>query len=270
MRFILLVSVTAVLNSFTLSAQKASIDANEFSIALINDEWLGFEKDEGPGGKGVLTSFNTNGRLQVVANYRHKRLHGSWISWYDSGQACDSGSLVNNIPHGEWKTWYPNGQLRAVRNYNSKKLSYIKNELRLMHPKRSFYGLSEIARNDKGVAFSYFDAFNSFSEQHSTKTWEAPTLKRRVDINTDLNNEQYHPPFVECLQEGLFMNFDSNGVVIDSGYYKNGLKDGIWIEWNEEGSIRSTGLYRNGTKQDIWKYFNMEGKFLYNRNFRKQ
>jgi antitoxin component YwqK of YwqJK toxin-antitoxin module len=270
MRIILLVSVTAVLNSFTSSAQKASVDANEFSIAPINDEWIGFEKDEGPGSKGVLTSFNHHGRLQVVANYRHKRLHGSWISWYDSGKACDSGSLINNIPHGEWKTWYPNGQLRAIRNYNSKKLSYIKNELRLMHPKRSFYGLTEIARNDKGEAFSYFDAFNSFSEHHSTKTWEAPTLKRRVDINTDVNNEQYQPPFVECLQDGLFMNFDSDGGVIDSGYYKNGLKDGIWIEWSEDRSIRSTGVYRNGIKQDIWKYFNKEGKFLYNRNFRKQ
>lgn len=139
-----------------------------------------------------------------------------------------------------------------------------------MHPKRSFYGLASIARNDKREAFSYFDAFNSFSEQHSTKAREVPTLKQRVDINTDMYNEQYHPPFIECLQDGLFINFDSNGALVDSGHYKNGLKDGIWIEWNEDNSVRSTGLYRNGIKKDIWKYFNKEGKFLYNRNFRKQ
>lgn len=270
MRFILLVSVTAVLNSFTSFAQNASIDANEFSIAPFNDDWIGFERDEGPGGKGVLTSFNINGRVQVIANYKNRHLHGSWISWYESGQPCDSGSMVNNIPQGEWKTWFPNGQLRAIRNYDSKKLAYIKNEIRLMHPKRSFYGLTEIAKKDKQEAYSYFDPFNSFNNRSNKNNTQPQTLKHKVDLNTSGQGNMYFPPFPECLQDGLSINYDVNGFLIDSGHYKNGLKEGVWIEWNADRSIRSTGFYRKGSKTDVWKYFNGEGKFLYHRNFRKK
>lgn len=270
MRFILLVSVTAVLNSFTSSAQNASIDANEFSIAPINDEWIGFERDERVGGKGVLTSFNINGRVQVIANYRKHHLHGSWISWYQSGQACDSGSMINNIPHGVWKTWYPNGQLRAIRNYDSKKLAYVKNEIRLLHPKRSFYGLTEIARRDKQEAYSYFDPFASFNNSQNKNNSQVQTLKQKVDLNTSGQSDEYFPPFPECLQDGLSINYDKDGNLVDSGHYKNGLREGIWIEWNSDRSIRSSGIYRHGVKRDIWKYFTKDGKFLYHRNFGKR
>jgi antitoxin component YwqK of YwqJK toxin-antitoxin module len=269
MRLICLLSVTAVLNSYTSVAQIASEDAREASVTyLMNDEWAGFEKEAGTGRKGVLTSVNDNGKVQVIANYKHKHLHGLWESWYENGQACDSGSMINNIPNGEWKTWFRNGQLRAIRNYDSKKLAYIKNEIRLMHPKRSFYGLTEIARINKQEAFSYFDPFNSFNDINDKSNLQAQTLKQKVDHNTNGQSEEYLPPFPECLQDGLSMNYDSNGFLIDSGYYKNGLKEGIWIEWDADKSIRSTGYYRKGQKADVWKYYK-EGKFLYHRTFRK-
>ena len=72
MRLILLLSVTAVLNSYTSIAQIAFEDARESSVTyMINDEWAGFEKEAGTGRKGVLTSLNVNGKVQVLANYKH-------------------------------------------------------------------------------------------------------------------------------------------------------------------------------------------------------
>ena len=42
-----------------------------------------------------------------------EKYKGTWISYYDNGNRCDSGFLQNGKPHGVWKSWYPNGQLRV-------------------------------------------------------------------------------------------------------------------------------------------------------------
>lgn len=51
-----------------------------------------------------------------------------------------------------------------------------------------------------------------------------------------------------------------NGSIIESGFYKMGLKDSLWKRYNSAGSaLNSTGSYRDGEKKGIWKYYGSDG-----------
>ena len=52
--------------------------------------------------------------------------------------------------------------------------------------------------------------------------------------------------FKEKLLVGLNEHFYMNGNVLDSGYYKNGLKDGLHRTYYPSGKIKKTELYIEG------------------------
>jgi antitoxin component YwqK of YwqJK toxin-antitoxin module len=58
------------------------------------------------------------------------------------------------------------------------------------------------------------------------------------------------------------MNYFENGVVKDSGYYKEGLREGLWVHRSEASQGVWTGMYRHGIRQYEWKYYNPSGKLL--------
>jgi antitoxin component YwqK of YwqJK toxin-antitoxin module len=113
------------------------------------------------------------------------------------------------------------------------------------------------------------DAFNSFAtlpfndEEKIAVLGKQLSLKERVDINIhDMQDNLYLPPFDECLHDGLFINFFPDGMLKDSGYYKNGLREEVWIEYSTSGNVFTTGTYKNGKRIGGWKYYNANGSLL--------
>ncbi len=207
----------------------------------------------------AIVARNKNGDTLFTVEYRRKNLHGKWMSWYIHGHLCDSGRLDKGIPDGEWKTFYPDGSLRYVRHYDAFLLRKIKSDI-LRENRYSFYEIVSLFKKSPIAAVNHFDAVISF-HPHTSQDHHFKFLTDRVKHNSTAH-PYYFPPYLESLHHGLYINYYPDGMIRDSGYYKNGLRNGIWEEWVENRKIKKLGLYQNGQKKGTWKYYNDRGKLL--------
>src|SRR5688572_12880697 len=103
-----------------------------------------------------------NNHVIYEGSVKNHHLQGPWKSWYPNGKIMDEGFFRNGIPDGEWKHWDSTGQLLAIRHYSADKFVRIKNEMRLNHPRNSFFALTDINKKSTQQAESYFLPTYSF------------------------------------------------------------------------------------------------------------
>ena len=82
--------------------------------------------------------------------------------------------------------------------------------------------------------------------------------KQGLHIDTLKYGEIYERTYTNDTLHGLFRKLSKNGTIIETGYYKNGLKDSLWVTFNKYGKIAwetawETGYYKNGLKDSLWK-----------------
>jgi len=207
---------------------------------------------------GVVTASGAE-RPLFTATVKRGKLNGSWQSWYSNGTVCDSGRLVNNLPDGAWVFRNEGGEIMAIRHYNAEKFLRITNEMQHYHPKRSFYYLAALYQKNKRWALHYLDAAYSFPVRLNRKP--ATTLQQLAESNTSPGN-LYQPVFVQCVHEGLYMNYFSGGLVKDSGMYKDGMKSGKWIHRDTMQAGWFQGAYKHGLPVKEWKHFDQEGRLV--------
>lgn len=212
------------------------------SISLLNNDAITYSTINQGRNKGIIIG-TLNGKELFSSEFKRSNFHGLWKSKYINGHLIDSGNFNNNIPDGLWKTWYPDGTLRSIRNYSSEKWFAVKNEVKKRGSKVHYHSLSS------KVAFNH-NNFETYTKASSSFNSLPPAG----------NGKNYEPPYKFCLHNGLFMNFYPNGMVKDSGYYKEGLKDGLWNEYYSNGQLNSSGSYYRGFKNSGWKYYNKDGK----------
>jgi hypothetical protein len=253
---ILLCSITRS-QHITDGTDPAEINFLENSLAIV-----------GPVAKNKI-SFDLPDQDKVMANageailysgtLKKHRLHGSWRSWYDNQNLCDSGTFVKGFPDGEWKHWDIYGKLLTIRHYDADKLLRIKNEMQRNHPKNVLYPLVALFNKNRRLAKRYTEAGYSFA--FTDQRVNRLSLQQAVGNNTTPGNI-YRPLFDECLHHGLYMNFFDNGNIKDSGYYKNGLRDGIWIHQDAADNSYMSGVYKNGVKQGDWKQYDAKDRLI--------
>jgi antitoxin component YwqK of YwqJK toxin-antitoxin module len=54
------------------------------------------------------------------------------------------------------------------------------------------------------------------------------------------------------VKHGEWIQFGKNGVRTGQAFYKMSKKDGVWMVWDEEGKKRCQMVYANGQKVDVW------------------
>lgn len=224
--------------------------------------------------QNTIIGFSSTGDTLFSSGLKRGRLHGTWLSWYNPNQLCDSGKLVRNVPDGTWKSWYNNGTPRSIRTYSAYLLHRIKDEIPRKAAKATFFAVTDIAKTDPDHAwqlltpvYSYVTLAINAANPHIA----APRkLEDRVEQNVLQSYQPYLPPFTECLHHGLYMNYYPNGSVKDSGYYSNGLREGVWEEWINNGEMRATGAYHRGIKQDTWRYYTSSGRLIGLKTYNKR
>lgn len=218
------------------------------------------EKTQLSGTNIRATGFYNESKTQFVVHFRKQKLHGSWQTYFPNNVPSDSGSFENNLPDGLWKTWYPNGQLKTIRNYSAEKFRYIKNDLLINHPKNQRYIITKLAQQKEDVS-KYFEP------DYNSEIITSMTLLGRIQQNTSNDNNNYIAPFNQSLHHGIFINYDMNGVVKDSGNYVNGLRNGLWKESDE--SLAASGFYQHGFRAGQWKFYDASGILLYTELYNK-
>ena len=197
-------------------------------------------------------------QANFIIHFRKEELHGTWQSFYNNGQPCDSGELARNLPTGEWKTWYPNGQLKTVRTYHAEKYQYVKADLHRNHPKDKRFAITHLGSRK---AKSYFHP------QYEGGAHQARSMLQKIQFNTAGDSQIYLPPFVSCLHHGPFVNYDEAGNGRDSGLYVNGLPHGLWKQWDANSSLQALGFYRHCVKHGQWKYYDGTGRLVYTERY---
>lgn len=201
----------------------------------------------------------TNNKLVLKGETKNHRLHGNWSSFYPMAQPLDEGTLVKGVPDGEWKTWYAGGQLRSLRTYDADMYLKVKQDMELNHPKISRFYITERYKKEGSKIVYLLNAGYSFG----LSTLRLPSTVEELVSANGAQTGVYHPPFQHMLHHGLYMNWFENGVVKDSGYYKEGLKEGVWLHRVNAHEGYWRGSYHNGLHVKEWKYYNTTGKLLF-------
>jgi antitoxin component YwqK of YwqJK toxin-antitoxin module len=204
--------------------------------------------------KAELNTATETGSLQ--ASVKHHALHGSWKSYYHAGQLMDEGTLVKGAPDGLWQSWYPNGQLKSVRNYSADLLVRIQQDVEMNHPKISRFAITQRYKKEGKNVLSVLRTSYSYNRTNPSLPSHPLDLVRQNAADP----LAYHPPFSQALHHGLYMNYFENGVVKDSGYYKEGLREGLWVQRTVADGGTWKGMYKQGIRQKEWKYYNASGK----------
>lgn len=207
---------------------------------------------------GLVTS-PVSGKPLFTATVKRGKLNGLWQSWFTNGVALDSGRLINNLPDGEWIFRHEDGSVKAIRHYSADKFLRISNEIQRYHPKRSFFYLATLYQKNKNQALHFLDANYSFTAGRPVKT--ATSLQELAEINTS-GESAYDPVFVQCVHDGLYMNYFQNGIVKDSGMYKDGMKSGKWIHRDTAQTGWFQGAYKHGLPVKEWKHFDPDGRLI--------
>lgn len=63
----------------------------------------------------------------------------------------------------------------------------------------------------------------------------------------------------ESIRHGSYQKFNSQGVVLVNGYYKNGQKDSIWNEYDMTGKFIKSGSYKADKMVGLWNFYDYEG-----------
>lgn len=217
-----------------------------------------FSASQAPGfhldGKGLVEHRTADGQLLYRAFVLNGKLDAVWTSWYLSGKMLDSGRLDKNLPDGEWKTWYPDGQLATIRHFNANAYRQVSEEIRLAHPKRSFFPLTALSRTNKARALAYLGV-SAIYPAAGNHPYRSP--EDLVNANAS-GSHPYQPVFAQGLLDGLYMDFWPGGMVKDSGIYRKGLRTGVWMHRDISGAME-TGAYQDGEPHREWKLYSAAG-----------
>ena len=66
---------------------------------------------------GSYESWYESGQQWVKSNCVNGQLHGSYETWYENGQQWSKSNCVNGQLHGSYETWHENGQQCEKSNY---------------------------------------------------------------------------------------------------------------------------------------------------------
>ena len=86
--------------------------------------------------------------------------------------------------------------------------------------------------------------------------------KQGLYIDTLKYGEIYERTYKNDTLHGFYRKSTKNGTVLETGFYKNGLKDSLWVDFHKYGTlVKVTGYYKNGIKDSLWIETYMDGSW---------
>lgn len=245
--------------SFGYSQQPGTeISTTGEKIRLLSFVPLHFQRQELyalPVNEIIREHVNEKPLLQTTT--KRGKLHGNWQSWYQNGQACDSGRFEKGLPDGVWKHWNEKGELVSIRTYSADKYHRVANAMVRYHPRKITYPLAAMYQVNRSRALSYLQTSYSFAG--TIRRASGLSLAEATGMNMQPGNV-YRPVFDHALHHGLYMNFGPGDVAKDSGYYRDGLRHGLWVHRDLKEGRFEKGLYHHGIKVKEWRTYDSNGK----------
>lgn len=195
--------------------------------------------------------------------------NGYNIFYFEDGTIASEGSMRDGKPDKYWKNYHPNGQLKSEGNrknflldstwkfYNEE--GRITLEINYKEDKKNGY---RITYQGEEVLKEFFE--NDVKTGYSLLLF--PNGKTRVKT-----------PFVDGLEEGVAIEYDIKGTIIQLVTYRKGyvldrerinrydsdsLQHGSWKWFYEDALLQLEGNYKHGLKNGYFKEYDRDGNLL--------
>jgi uncharacterized protein len=194
---------------------------------------------------------------------------GNSVFYHPNGKISSEGTMRNGKPDGYWKTYHENGNIKSEGNRVEHELDGL----------WSFY--DEEAR--KILEINY----RSGKRHGIRKTWrdEEIIVERFANDQKEGLTEYFFTdgllmrtiPFLNGLEQGNGFEYDREGNIITVSEYRrgfvinreninrhgrDGLKQGRWKYFFDDGSLQMEGTFRNGKKDGFFKTYDRSGNLL--------
>ena len=197
--------------------------------------------------------FFPTGNKKVLQDRSGKR-----IEWYSNGIKRYEGRIKYGVAIGKHREWYPSGAIALeyqnvkyrLRSFHMKKIGYqlYPDGSQRWEAKRTsftrYYPSGQVQLELKGKSEkAYYENGNLASERSWNGRIEADGKWTLWYSNGNLRQET---DFDDGVRNGQVNIYYDNGVVAESGRYKDDQRDGVWITNTPNGTLKATVCYESG------------------------
>ena len=225
----------------------------------------------------ILTSYHSNGKLELEGRYERGKKVGTWKTYYSTGALAlkeeyvkgletgteiwyhENGKVSLEIPYvngkrdGWQKRYSPNGDFMYqihVHDEDILEYAYLDKDGKMLPPiplKGGTGKLNAFYPNGKPAAsLTYLD-----NQTHGTST-------RRMPDGTKIFETTYDHDF----SEGVETEWYPDGKVSSTETYWHNLRMGLTAHYHPNGKLRDKGEYVLGSKHGTWEYYDETGKLI--------
>ncbi len=196
---------------------------------------------------GLYKTFNENGNLTLVLNYRNGKLDEALTqeemnveirNEYDNqNRLIASGAFKNNVPVGIHRTYDQAGNVNGSKIYDDS--GKIVSE-----------GIIDEEGNREGNWKDYYHdgkirAAGVYLKNQRSGKWTFYYHDGKIEQTGD---------YIRGKTTGIWTWYYDNGKISREESYFNGKEDGVMVEYSQEGKIITKGDYVEGEKEGKWYY----------------
>lgn len=229
---------------------------------------------------GASTSYFTNGKTQERGEYKDDKQVGYWKTYYKDGGLQKEGNFnLKGEPEGKWAFYFRNGRKEKTEIFNKKgeldgtdslfnedgtiyEIQTYKNDI-LQNYQFKIGGNETLASGKLDDNKNHF--ITNYYPEGTKKSEGAYNSNKKYGLwkyYNDYGDIETTENFYNDYQDGITINYYSNGKVKDSANYTNGEKDGYYVSYYMNGQMNNQGWYINGNQQGDWYYYDLKGHLI--------
>ena len=217
-----------------LSSTPVNTIPSQLNIPIDNKN--AYYKQELDNGYSQIIAIANDSKQKSKWTYKKNKLEGEAITYYSNGNIAFKGNYKDNMPDGNWQFFDTTGTLYLQQSFNADQFHAVKRAVTTYNYKTK----------------STFPIVNDVVKEKSS----IPTVLKRQKlfaspiVQNTMINWQYAFP------HGEIKRYNSDGILVEHGEYKNGYKYGIWNSYNINGDLIESGPYIHNVKSGRWKNYN--------------
>ena len=192
---------------------------------------------------GKCYYFYPNGEFYSIANYKHGKLSGKYISWHTNGTKLMEGYYVDTMRIGVWTFWHDiDGKKSAEGSYNDYALKYGK-----------------WTEWDNRGNISEEGEYVDDKKNGIWTTYVCFLEKNPISMNMDSFNVIEKVSYVDGILNGKTISHYENGNKEEEGEFFQGDRTGLWTRWYYTGNKKSECRYIYGNRS-MYSEWSNDGK----------
>jgi len=195
--------------------------------------------------------------------------------YYKSGKLASEGTMRAGKPDGYWKNYHKTGGLKSEGN----RKNYLLDSVWKFYDEQEKLSLEITYKAGKKNGFRY-----TYQGEETTKEYFENDLKQNYSYVLYANGKvKIKTPFIDGLEIGKAIEYDSSGNIIQLIIYKKGyvvererinrydtknMPHGKW-KWffDDEEILQSEGSFNHGLKNGYFKEYDRDGNLLSAKKF---